>query len=83
MAGYFVGEAGVYFAHAGHGGVEAGITLRVALLKIADVFDPLANAAGGWAVDAMLWRETQTFDGDGFVDFLGVDAGVVEDYAAA
>jgi len=76
VAGDFVGEAGVYFAHAGHGGVEVGVAFGMALFEVAEAFDPAAGASGGWAVDGVVEREAQAFDGDEFADAVRVDAGV-------
>jgi hypothetical protein len=83
MAGHFVGQARVNFAHAGHGRIQAGITFWVALFEAAKVFDPFADASGRWAVDVVLLREAEAFDGDGFVYAVWIDTRVVQDDATA
>src|SRR5713226_7317756 len=79
----FVGKARVGFLHAGHGGVGTWVTFRAALLELANGFDPFADALGGWTVYAMLLREAQPFNGDGFPDAGGIDTAITQNDAAA
>ena len=51
--------------------------------EIADIFDPFAGAFAGGAVHGVALREAEAFDRDGFMGAVRIDAGVVEDYAAA
>jgi len=78
-----VGKARIGFFHAGHGGVEAGVTFGAALFQVANIFDPTAGAFGCRAVHRMVGRKAQTFYGNGLVDTLRINAGVVEGDAAA
>ncbi len=83
MAGDFVGEARIGFLHAGHGGVRTWVTFWAALFEIAHGFDPLANAQRSRPVYAMLLREAQPFDGDGFTDARGIHTAIMQNDAAA
>ena len=79
----FVGEARIGFLHARHSRGWSRIAFRVALLEIADGFDPFADALGSRAVDAMLRRKADTLDGDGFSDARGIHSAIMQNDASA
>ena len=83
MARDVVGEARVDLFHARDGGLQAGVAVRAAIFEVADVGDPAAGALGGGAVHVVILREAEALDGDELLDAVGVEAGVVQDDAAA
>src|ERR1700686_205780 len=79
----FVAETRIGLLHARPGRVWTRVTFRVALLQIADRFDPRAHALGGWPIDAMLRRKAETLNGNRFANTCGIDPAIMQNDAAA
>ena len=76
MPRHFVGQMRIGFFHARDSGFQVRIAVRLALLDLANGFDPVAHALRRGLVDAMGHGQSQAFDRDGLADAIRVDAGV-------
>src|ERR1700694_1077168 len=79
MPRYLLGKPGILLLHAGHGGIRIGIAFLLALLQIADSFNPSPQALGCGAMDTVIGRESQPLNGHGFTNTVRIYAGIMQD----